>query len=98
MGRWESHLRQGNVWALLILACTVQLTRAGEETGAGIQPPESKGRAAVPVNCNCTEVEEWALMISAQTLFCPSISTRDRRFKVPVSELCTVLSYLEWED
>lgn len=72
-------------------ASTVQLRPAGEETGAGIQPPESKDRAAAPVNCNCTEVEEWALMISAQTLFCPSISAHDRRFKVPLSEVCIVL-------
>lgn len=87
-----------NVWAQLTLTSTVQLRSAGEETGAGIQPPESKGRAAAPVNCNCTEVEEWAPMISAQTLFCPSISAHDRRFKVPLSEVCIVLLLVRLAD
>lgn len=37
-------------------------------------------------------------MISAQTLFCPSISVRDRGVRVAVSELCAVLSQVRMAD
>lgn len=91
-----------NVWAQLHCCmhhmCN-QLSPVGEETGAGIQPPESKSRAAAPVKCNCTEVEEWGTDDISSNSILPhqSVSTIEG-VRVALSELSVVLSWARLAD